>query len=247
VRAWLLFLALGALAALLAAGCTALVSFDTMTLPCDGGVCFDGQSHDAHSGETDARVIDASSSVDAMEAAPKDATGDVDPCLAKADGGTCGTGDSCNDPPVCLDGVCTPRPMKDGRQCAFAKDACHSIPVCTKGVCGPSMTLPDSTEWEAGNDNARCCGGAPVMTTTVDNCGVCDIKCNPGQSCTNVNGNHYFCTPCTTGADCWSGCCSDTLTSHCSPSDCTTGDCQAHVCPDGTSCITATPIDFCSY
>jgi len=201
-------------------------------------------------GGGDAHVIDVAKPHEDASDGPKDAmSGDADPCLTDPDGSVCGTGNPCNDPPECVDGVCAPRPLKDGTPCAFAKDGCHSTPVCAKGVCGASSTLPDSTEWEAGNDNARCCGGEPVMTTTVDNCGVCGIKCGKGQSCTDVNDDHYFCTPCSVDSDCWSSCCSDTLTpdGHCSPSDCTLGTCQAKVCPDGSQCTTATPIDFCSY
>jgi len=245
MRARLVFPALVALAALPAAACTALVSFDTMTV-CDGGPCQDATRDDVVRPPRDSAPPDSLRG-DVGEEAKDGVVPDAASCFARADGSVCGVGDPCHGPPICIDGVCAPQEKDSGTPCGFAMDGCHSVPVCTKGTCGPSTTLPDSTEWEAGNDNARCCGGKPVFTTTVDNCGVCDVKCSAGQSCTDVNGDHYFCTPCSVGSDCWSGCCSDTITSHCSPSDCTTGTCQAHVCPDGTSCITAMPIDFCSY
>jgi hypothetical protein len=245
VRVPLVGLLGAAFAACAAASCIA--SFDEASAPgCDGGSCADARPPDATfdrrevGQETDAHKVDAG---EKLEAAIVEAS----PCKGVVDGGACGAGDPCHEPPICLDGVCTPQVRANGTPCGIPLDACHSIPSCKDGACGASTALTDGTQWEAGNDNARCCGGKEVLTTSVTNCGVCDIKCNTklGQKCTAVDG-HYFCTPCAVG-QCWSGCCSDTITSHCSPSDCSTGACASPtVCPDGSHCQ-SDEVNYCSY
>jgi len=225
-------------------GC--IVSFDDAPRSgCDGGACHDVGSLDA---PRDQRAVDTGADSPDKESGGKpDATPEAGSCASLPDGGYCGPGDPCHDAPTCLAGVCTPHVRADGTPCGIPLDACHSIPSCKSGVCGASTALTDGTQWRAGDDNARCCGGKEIETTTVTNCGVCDIRCNTalGQSCTAVNG-HYFCTPCSPG-QCWSGCCSNTTTSHCSPSNCVTGSCQTpDVCPDGSHCQSDV-VNYCSY
>jgi hypothetical protein len=222
-------------------GCSLFVQFNDAPGYCEGGACADATLVDV---DRDAAVPDRKPPRDAGDEA------DAPPsCHKKPDGSVCGTSDPCNDPPTCVAGACTPNPKADGTPCGLPKDVCHSIPSCTKGVCGTSTALMDGTQWKPGDDNARCCGGAPVETTSVDNCGVCGIKCNTklGQSCQNINNNHYFCAPCGPDTDCWSNCCSLTIASHCSPSNCSTGVCNVpDLCPDGAHCQADT-INYCSY
>jgi hypothetical protein len=235
-------------AALAAAGATGcLVTFDEVTpLACDGGACADATRADSGSRRRDA----TSPSDDARsvrDGASREGAADADPCAHVADGAACGAADACNDAPTCIGGACMPHVKADGTPCGVAPDLCHTTPLCSAGVCAPSMAVQDGTQWKPGDDNARCCHGVQVETINVDNCGVCDVQCNTkdGQSCKAIDG-HYFCAPCSVG-QCWSGCCSLTISAHCSPSDCCTGACKSPtVCPDGSHCQSDT-VNYCSY
>jgi hypothetical protein len=252
VRAWPALvvgaLVLGAIVASVVAGCTALVSFNDMPVPCDGGSCLDAARPDVqHDASIDQHFADGANPPDSGDAPGDVPEGDGNPCSAQPDGGTCSMGDACHNPSVCVAGVCVVEQKKDGTTCGLPLDGCHSTPLCTDGVCGASTALPDGAQWLAGNDNARCCGGAEVMTTSVDNCGVCGVKCKSSQTCENINDGHYFCTPCSVDPDCWSNCCSFTIKDHCSPSNCSTGICAVpNVCPDGAHCQADT-VNYCSY
>ncbi len=167
-----------------------------------------------------------------------------------APGVVCGTApDLCHAPPACGGdaGACEPAAeLADKTPCGKAPDACHDPPECKKGVCGVATVLPESTNWNTTDPNARCCGGAPVETTSDTNCGVCGWACGSGQTCMAID-DHYLCTGCTANTDCASGCCSLSPTpSHCSPSNCA-GACQSpDVCTGGSSCVVGT-VDYCSY
>ena len=108
---------------------------------------------------------------------------------------------------------------------------------------------PASHQWDPSNPLARCCGGAPVLTNTNDNCGVCGIRCNEsnGESCQELDG-HWFCRGCIANAGCWSGCCATSYSPpSCSPADCE-GHCRNDICPAGTHCVDGTNTsDYCSY
>jgi hypothetical protein len=243
---WLSVRVLVALAGIVlasSASAACLVSFnDAPRPPCDGGACTDTTSRDAG---VDRRTDGAADS--ASDGNGKPDAAEAGSCKGVADGTYCGPGDPCHDAPTCFGGACMPHERADGTPCGIPLDACHSIPTCTAGACGTSTPLVDGTQWKPGDDNARCCGGQAVETTSDTNCGVCQIKCNTakGQSCNPVNG-HYFCTPCTV-SDCWSGCCSLTTTAHCSPSNCSTGSCQSpDICPDGAHCQSDV-VNYCSY
>jgi hypothetical protein len=219
--------------------CTWLVPFDTVT-GCDGA-CID-----ATIAAVDAGAEDAGLDVSVPDATSTE--GDGATCDGRADGTPCGTNDACDDTPTCMGGVCTPHPKPDGTPCAAAPDACHSVPVCKAGVCGAPSTFPDGTQWRPGDDDARCCGGKPIETTSNTDCGVCGVACNTskGQSC-GVLDAHYFCLGCQANGDCWSDCCSLTMGAHCSPSDCNTGLCSdPDVCPDMSHCEMDT-VNYCSY
>jgi hypothetical protein len=167
------------------------------------------------------------------------------------DGGACPDAAKHRDAAEPEASVCSPGASVNGKPCGPAPDACHGIPTCKDGVCGAPAALADGTSWKVLDPNARCCNGVPIETTDVDNCGACGLRCNTaaGQTCENLTSTEYFCSPCSSGMDCWSGCCSLTLTSHCSPSDCTCiGACQS---PDpcnayGAVCQGGT-LDHCSY
>lgn len=222
-----------------------LVSFNDAPRPvCDGGSCADAGGLDA---TLDHPRGDAGADVSRADRGARPDAAEAGSCKGTADGGSCGVGDPCHDTPTCVAGVCSPHVRADGTPCGIPLDVCHSVPSCAAGVCGKSTPLTDGTQWKPGDDNARCCGGEAVETTSVTNCGVCTVKCDTsaGQSCTAVNG-HYFCTPCTV-SDCWSGCCSLTTTAHCSPSDCSTGACRSpDICPDGSHCQSDV-VNYCSY
>lgn len=220
-------------------GCTWLVHFvDAPVDPCEAGQCLDVLSPpDSTFSDTGPVVVDA----------PLD-VGDTGACTGLGDGAVCGRNDPCHDVPTCDNGVCTPHPKADDTPCAAAADACHSIPVCKTGVCGPSTPLPEGFNFKPGDDNARCCGGRPIETTTNVDCGVCGVACNTakGQSCGAI-AQHYLCLNCNgTNADCWSGCCSLTGVSHCAPSDCATGNCNTAVCPNQSHCQSDV-VNYCSY
>jgi hypothetical protein len=252
VRAWVILSGLGALSAIAAGGCTALVSFDTLNLPCDGGSCLDATRADVRSdagmdAEPDTPQIPGDGGE--TEAAPPV---DADSCAAKPDGGTCGVADSCNNPPICMGGLCTPQPMPDGTVCGTPKNTdCWSYPMCKGGKCGASTEYADGYQWpSAPDDNSRCCGGEPVETTSTTNCGVCGIACKGSEKCTSIGG-YYFCTGCgTSNAECWSDCCSQTDSSngHCTPSTCLGDACKSpDICPKPSHCVAAVPLVFCTY
>jgi hypothetical protein len=228
-----------ALAAVSGVGCTWLVPFDTVSgSACEGGACLDAAL------APDVTVDQGGDSPDASDAPGADSG----TCTGKADGVPCGTGDSCHATPICMAGVCAPQQKADNTPCATALDACHSVPTCKSGVCGPSTALPEGTQWQPGNDNARCCSSKPIQTTTNTDCGVCGVACSTdkGQSCGLLSG-HYFCLGCATDPDCWSGCCSLTNGAHCSPSDCNTGACHVpDLCPDMSHCQMDV-VNYCSY
>jgi hypothetical protein len=232
------------LAATTVAACTWLVSFKSVhEAPCDGGQCsevsvladssFDSSPFDSEA--PDLGLLDVED-------------GEAGSCDEKADGAACGTDDACHDTPTCAAGTCTLHEKPDGTPCAAATDACHSVPLCSKGVCGPSTAFPEGTQWHPGDDNARCCSGKPIETTSNTNCGVCGVTCNTGkkQSCGPLNG-HYFCMGCALDPDCWSGCCSLTNAPHCSPSNCNSGACNVpDVCPAMSHCQSDV-VNYCSY
>jgi hypothetical protein len=232
-------------------GC--LVSFNEASQgPCDGGSCSDTTTRDATASDTsrDRAARDTESDDHMSDATDEpEAAMEAGSCVDAPDGGTCGSANACNNAPVCIAGVCTPQPKANGTPCALPPNLCQTTPLCEDGKCAPSVAVTDGTQWKPGDDNARCCSGKEIETTTVDDCGVCNLKCNTaaGQKCTNVNDDHWFCTPCSADGDCWSGCCSETITSHCSPSDCNTGDCaNPDVCPDGSHCQMDC-VNYCSY
>ena len=230
------------LASIAPTGCTLLVPFDSVSgSTCDAGACVDGAM-----GADVAAPDQGADAPDVMTVDAQDAESGT--CTGKADGGSCGTNDACHDTPTCAAGVCTPHQKADGTPCAAATDACHGVPVCKTGVCGPSSALAEGTQWRPGDDNARCCSGKPIETTSNTNCGVCGVVCNTAksQSCGALNG-HYFCLGCALDPDCWSGCCSLTNGAHCSPSDCTRGTCHVpNLCPDMSHCQMDV-VNYCSY
>jgi hypothetical protein len=138
----------------------------------------------------------------------------------------------------------------DGTPCKAAPDLCHTNGVCKGGVCTAPGIHVDGYNWKAGDDNARCCGGVPVMTTSNANCGACGIQCNGqnGESC-SLLGGHYFCRNCIASSACWSHCCSNSFSPpSCAASDCV-GNCSAKYCPPNTHCVQGNGVssDYCSY
>lgn len=140
--------------------------------------------------------------------------------------------------------------LPDGTVCASAPDLCHTPGVCSGGKCMAPGIHVDGYNWKSGDDNARCCGGTPVQTTSNANCGACGIQCNAqnGESCSALGG-HYFCRGCAASSACWSKCCSESFSpASCAASDCA-GNCSAKYCPPGTHCVVGggTSSDYCSY
>lgn len=233
-----------------------MVQFDTLpTSSCDGGACEDATRPDVRHEAADGHSPGdgAMTSEEGSEDAPKDVkSGDGNPCASSPDGGTCGVGDSCNEPPLCVAGVCQPPvPMKDNTVCGIPKNKCWSYPVCSKGKCQASTEFADGYQWPgAPDDNSRCCKGEPVETTSVNNCGVCGIVCRSGQKCSAISG-YYFCTGCgTDNGACWSDCCSgtDSPSGHCTPSSCTGDTCKSpDICPKPSHCVAANPVVICTY
>jgi hypothetical protein len=176
-------------------------------------------------------------------------------CLDQPNGAPCGDGaeggvTDCRDLPTCENGACVPHPKPDGTMCG-TKNPCVS--GCVSGVCVDIPTRPDGFNWQPGDDNARCCAGKPISTTTLDNCGACGIKCNAadGQSCGVVGTEgHHYCVNCVASANCWSGCCSNSFAppTACAASDCTKGLCVQQFCPPNTTCKTSPDSsDYCGY
>jgi hypothetical protein len=165
--------------------------------------------------------------------------------LVLADGDT--TQDASDDSPP-PPGSCVGKP--DGTVCVKSPDGCHTDATCSGGLCGGLGTRADGYNWKAGDDNARCCNGKPIETTTNDDCGACGIRCNAGngESCQPLGG-HYFCRGCVASAACWSKCCSTSFSPNsCAASDCA-GNCNNAVCPPGSHCVNGLPnsSDYCAY
>jgi hypothetical protein len=130
----------------------------------------------------------------------------------------------------------------DGTTCAAPMDGCHGSSTCKGGACMPGPTLPESTNWDPSNPQARCCGGFPMVANKDDNCNVCGITCNTslGQKCMQQGGNppRFQCTFCQANSECWSGCCASSLgpPGVCADSDCQ-GNCPSpNICPPGAMC-----------
>ncbi len=160
----------------------------------------------------------------AGDSAARDAGGDAaDPCASREAGTFCGYAGGC---------VCE---------------------YCSNGACTEARACPQGFNWEAGVDNARCCGGLPVLTNTNANCGVCGVQCMTAgvtspQDCKLLSG-HYQCVDCAANSECWSGCCAiDTTPYHCSESDCNTGACVPGLCPAPSICVAVSGSpNYCSY
>jgi hypothetical protein len=247
VSAVLITLVVGSLGA-----CTLAVSFNTVPRQaCDGGECMDGSFPDVSFDTTFPDFDQTLPPFDAGDAFFDDTGFDVGSfdaamCTVLSEGDPCSNPDSCNAASTCVSGVCTKHPLANGTKCGPPPNACHSAPVCTTGKCGAAASLADGTTWKDDGGSGRCCSGSPESMTSTDNCGVCGIKCGAGEQCILVDGEYFCSCPTTDNSSCWSGCCSGTVTWHCSPSNCV-GPCQAHVCPDGTSCVVGSSVDYCSY
>src|SRR5262249_40457583 len=75
----------------------------------------------------------------------------------------------------------------------------------------PCSGAADGTQWDPSDPFARCCGGVATHTTNdPNNCGVCGLKCNPGQTCAQQDPasdpHAIFCGPCKPG-ECGGGLC----------------------------------------
>jgi hypothetical protein len=252
-RSWT-FASLGVVCAPLCLGCTLLVSFDGEPAACDGGACSDATLGDAlHDGAQDAGSRDTKPDDGGRSEGGGESDAEAGSCSGRADGGACAAADTCNAPSICIAGVCTPQPLKDGTVCGTPKNECYGYPTCNGGKCVAGAAYADGYQWpDASGDNARCCGGEPVETTTVTHCGVCGIKCGKGQACSNIGG-YYFCTGCgTDNAACWSDCCSstDSPTGHCTPSNCVADVCKSpDICPKPSHCqpLASPPLVVCTY
>jgi hypothetical protein len=148
----------------------------------------------------------------------------------------------------------TPDPcatLEAGDLCAYA-GGCQ-CQYCNGGACSDTKACPQGFNWEAGVDEARCCGGLPVMTNTNANCGVCGVQCMTAgvtsvQDCEPLSG-HYQCVNCAANNECWSSCCAiDTTPYHCSESNCATGACVPGLCPSPSTCVQGgTGPNYCTY
>jgi hypothetical protein len=137
-------------------------------------------------------------------------------------------------------GFCVGKP--DGTTCAAPPDLCHAPSTCQGGACMAGPALPETTNWDPSDPQARCCGGVQGRAISNDNCNVCGIKCNTGagQNCIQQGGAppRFQCSYCVADSECWSNCCASVpgQPNVCADSDCS-GNCPTNnICPAGAMC-----------
>lgn len=122
----------------------------------------------------------------------------------------------------------------------------------------PCKGLAEGDNWDPQDRTARCCGGTPVLVSTITACGACGLVCGAGQTC-ELKSDHYYCTGCVAGGnavnqacDASTHCCSKQFDTRglCAASTCVQSgsSCNQIVCPPGATCLIPTGASFvCSY